>query len=162
MDVVVRGELCMHDAGTVRTAVTTLLNRGDVTAVNVDLTGLTLLDPAGAGVLVVAHRIAVNLRVALRLRAISAAAAEAMKLVGGADLLPGRHPIFKVLVRSSRRHGRARGTCPHGRRRQGREWHRTVRCGVLRPRGCPCRAGRPRREQAAHRRRAPADLSGRS
>ncbi|MCM4077950.1 hypothetical protein [Paractinoplanes hotanensis] len=53
---------------------------------------MTLLDPAGAGALVVAHRIAVNLRVALRLRAISAAEAEALRLVGAADLLPGPRP----------------------------------------------------------------------
>nr|WP_250033799.1 hypothetical protein [Actinoplanes maris] len=143
-----------------RSAVTAVLNRGDVTAVDLDLAGLTLLDPAAAGALVVVHRIAVNLRVALRLRAISVAAAEAMKLLGAADLLPGPSPatgvhrMVRVLVRSSRRPGEA----PPGHHHRRRERHRAARCGVLRPRGCRCRAGRPQRR--TDRRRAPALLSG--
>jgi hypothetical protein len=94
-----------------------------------------------------------------------------MKLVGAADLLPGPRPAIRVLMRSSRRHGEAPngtacGTCLHGRRHRGPERHRTLRCGVLRPRGCRCRAGRPgRRADRAggppvhRRRRAPAHPS---
>jgi anti-sigma B factor antagonist len=89
VDVIVRGELDMHHAAELRKAITDLLNRGDVTAINLDLTGLELLDATGAGTLIVAHRIAINVRVALRLWAVSAPAAQVLTLIGAADLLPG-------------------------------------------------------------------------
>jgi anti-anti-sigma factor len=90
--VAVCGELDMHDAPRFRMAVTTLLNRGDVTAINIDLADVTVLDATGAGILIVAHRIAINLRVTLRLCAVSAPAAEVLTLCGAADLLPRPDP----------------------------------------------------------------------
>jgi anti-sigma B factor antagonist len=86
--VIVRGDLDMHHAGIFRAAVTGLLNRGDVTDVELDLAAVEVLDATGAGTLIVAHRIAVNLRVVLRLRAVSAPAAEVLTLIGVAELLP--------------------------------------------------------------------------
>jgi anti-anti-sigma factor len=88
VDVIVRGELDMHDAPDLRSTVITLLHRGDVTAIDVDLAAVTVLDATGAGILVVAHRIAVNARVPLRLRRVSKTAAQVLTLCGAADLLP--------------------------------------------------------------------------
>ena len=88
VDVVVRGELDMHQAPHMRAVMTELLNRGDVIGINLDLSELTLLDAAGAGTVIVAHRIATNLRVALRLSAVSPIAARLLTLTGAGDLLP--------------------------------------------------------------------------
>lgn len=87
--VVVRGELDMHHAPDFRTTVTGVLNRGDVTAVELDLTAVEVIDAAGAGTVIVAHRIAINLRVAMRVCAASALTAQILILLGAADLLPG-------------------------------------------------------------------------
>jgi anti-sigma B factor antagonist len=90
--VALRGELDMHHAPYFREVVTALLNRGDITSIDLDLTAVEVLDATGAGTLIVAHRIAVNLRVALRIGAISAAATQVLILVGAADLLPKERP----------------------------------------------------------------------
>jgi anti-anti-sigma regulatory factor len=66
-----------------------VLNRGDVTAVELDLTAVEVIDAAGAGTVIVAHRIAINLRVAMRVCAASALTAQILILLGAADLLPG-------------------------------------------------------------------------
>lgn len=85
----VRGELDLAHAPSMRNATTTLLNRGDIIGVDLDLTGVTFIDATGAGTLIVAHRIATNVRVALRLAAVSAPVAQVMVLAGAGDLLPG-------------------------------------------------------------------------
>jgi anti-sigma B factor antagonist len=87
--VIVGGELDMHHAPTFRTVVTGVLNRGDVVAVELDLAAVEVLDAAGAGTVIVAHRIAINLRVSLRIRAASALVTQILTLLGAADLLPG-------------------------------------------------------------------------
>ncbi|MEU4221121.1 STAS domain-containing protein [Actinoplanes sp. NPDC026623] len=89
VDVVVRGELDMHHAPSFRSTVASVLNRGDVTAVELDLTAVEVLDAAGAGTVIVAHRIAINLRVSMRVCAASALATQILTLLGAADLLPG-------------------------------------------------------------------------
>jgi anti-sigma B factor antagonist len=90
VNVIVRGELDMHHASDFRAAVTNLLNRGDVTGIELDLAAVEVLDATGAGTLIVAHRIAVNVRVALRVCAVSAPAVQVLTLLGAADLLPGQ------------------------------------------------------------------------
>ncbi|MCA2217416.1 STAS domain-containing protein [Jidongwangia harbinensis] len=90
VDVSVRGELVMDHAPGLRSLLTALLNRGDVTGICLDLSGVTVIDAAGAGTLIVAHRIATNARVDLRLTAVSAPAAELLTLMASADLVPVR------------------------------------------------------------------------
>jgi anti-sigma B factor antagonist len=89
VDVIVRGALDMHHAPAFRTAVTGLLNRGDVTGIELDLAAVEMLDATGAGTLIVAHRIAVNVRVALRICSASAPVAQVLALLGAADLIHG-------------------------------------------------------------------------
>ena len=89
VDLLVRGELEMQHAPQLRESIMALLNRGDVTGVNLDLAAVTLLDATGAGAIIVAHRIATHLRVALRITAASAPVAQIMTLLGAAGLLPG-------------------------------------------------------------------------
>jgi anti-anti-sigma factor len=92
VDVTVRGELDMHHAPDFRAAITGLLNRGDVTGIELDLAAVEAVDATGAGTLIVVHRIAVNIRVALRVCAVSASAAHVLTLLGAADLLPAVRP----------------------------------------------------------------------
>ncbi|AGZ43935.1 anti-sigma factor antagonist [Actinoplanes friuliensis DSM 7358] len=84
----VHGELVMEEAPRLRNLLTALLNRGDVTAVELDLADVTFIDASGAGTLIVAHRIAANLRVDLRLSAVSAPTAQVLILMAAADLIP--------------------------------------------------------------------------
>ena len=88
VEVLVRGDLEMERAPRLREAILNLLQRGDVTRVNLDLTAVTLLDATGAGALIVAHRIATHRRVALHITAASAPVTQIMILVGAAGLLP--------------------------------------------------------------------------
>jgi anti-sigma B factor antagonist len=88
VDVVVRGALDMQHAPAFRAAVTALLNRGDITGIELDLAAVEVLDATGAGTLIVAHRIAVNVRVALRVCAVSAPVARVLTVLGAADLVP--------------------------------------------------------------------------
>ena len=90
VSVSVRGELVMADAPRLRGVLTSLLNRGDVTGLDLDLAGVTDIDATGAGTLIVAHRIAANVRVALRLIAVSPPTARVLALMACADLVP--HP----------------------------------------------------------------------
>jgi anti-anti-sigma factor len=92
VEVLVRGDLEMQHAPHLRESVLALLNRGDVTGVNLDLAAVTLLDATGAGAIIVVHRIATHRRVALRITAVSAAVAQIMSLVGAAALLPAQVP----------------------------------------------------------------------
>ena len=92
VDVSVRGDLDMVHAPTFWAAVTGLLNRGDVTGIRLDLTAVELLDATGAGTLIVAHRIAVNIRVVLRICAVSPSVERVLSLTGGGDLLPSTRP----------------------------------------------------------------------
>lgn len=92
VEVLVRGELEMQHAPELRESIMALLNRGDVTGVNLDLAAVTLLDATGAGAIIVAHRIATHLRVTLRITAVSAPVAQIMKLIGAAALLPALLP----------------------------------------------------------------------
>lgn len=88
VEVAVRGELEMRHAPQLRESLLALLNRGDVTRVNLDLGAVTLLDATGAGALIVTHRIATHRRVALRITAVSVAVVQILTLVGATDLLP--------------------------------------------------------------------------
>ena len=51
VDVVVRGALDMQHASAFRVAVTGLLNRGDITGIELDLAAVEVLDATGAGTL---------------------------------------------------------------------------------------------------------------
>jgi anti-sigma B factor antagonist len=88
VDMAVSGELDMHRAPQMRAALTAVLNRGDVTAINLDLSAVTVLDATGVGTIIVAHRIATNVRVDLRLTAVSPLAARLLSLTGAEALLP--------------------------------------------------------------------------
>ena len=88
VEVAIRGELEMGHAPQLRESLMALLNRGDVTGVNLDLAAVTLLDATGAGALIVTHRIATHRRVALRITAVSVVVVRILTLVGAADLLP--------------------------------------------------------------------------
>jgi anti-anti-sigma factor len=88
VEVVVRGDLGMQQAPRLRASILDLLHRGDVTGVRLDLAAVTVLDATGAGAIIVAHRIATNLRVTLRITAASAPVTQIMILVGAAELLP--------------------------------------------------------------------------
>jgi anti-anti-sigma factor len=88
VEVLVHGDLEMHHAPGLRASILDLLHRGDVTGIDLDLAAVTLLDATGAGALIVAHRIATNLRVALRITAASACVTQIMTLAGAAELLP--------------------------------------------------------------------------
>ena len=87
----VRGELDMLHAPSLRAAVTGLLNRGDVTAITLDIRGVTFIDSTGLGTVVVAHRIAAGVGVALRVTAASPAAARLTQFLG-ADVLAATRP----------------------------------------------------------------------
>ncbi|HEX8344909.1 MAG TPA: STAS domain-containing protein [Actinoplanes sp.] len=84
----VRGELDMHQAPQMRAAINAVLNRGDVTGVDLDLSAVTVLDATGVGTIIVAHRIATNVRVDLRLTAVSTIGARLLRLTGAEALLP--------------------------------------------------------------------------
>ena len=66
---VVRGGLDVTTTGTLRTALTALLNRGGLDTIGLDLRQVDLLDPAAVGTLVAAQRICRNIGVQLRLTA---------------------------------------------------------------------------------------------
>ena len=87
------GELDMHHAPDMRAAMTALLNRGDVIGINLDLSGLTLIDACGVGTIVVAHRIATNVRVNLRLTAVTPSTARVLRLTGAGELVPAARPV---------------------------------------------------------------------
>jgi anti-anti-sigma factor len=93
VDLTVRGELDMAHAAAFRAAVTGLLNRGDVTDIRLDLGEVFVLDATGAATLIVAHRIAFDVRVALRICAVSPSVNQILTLVGAADLLPAVRPV---------------------------------------------------------------------
>jgi anti-anti-sigma factor len=82
---VVRGELDMRQAPALRAAITALLNRGDLTAIDLDLSDVAFIDSTGLGTIVVGHRIAADLGVTLQVTASSLFAARLLSLVG-ADL----------------------------------------------------------------------------
>ena len=83
-----QGELVMEHAAKLRSVLTALLNRGDVTGINLDLANVTLIDATGAGTLIVAQRIAANLRVLLQLTAASPATIVVLTLMDATSLLP--------------------------------------------------------------------------
>jgi anti-anti-sigma factor len=85
VEVSVRGELDLEDAPSLRSLLTALLNRGDVTRIDLDLAGVTFVDATCAGTLIVAHRIAANVRVDLRLTAVSPPAAQVLAVMAAAD-----------------------------------------------------------------------------
>jgi anti-anti-sigma factor len=93
VSVSVRGELFMEDAPRLRSVLTSLLNRGDVTSLDLDLAEVTAIDATGAGTLIVAHRIAANVRVSLRLTAVSAPTARLLTLMACGDLVPVRYRV---------------------------------------------------------------------
>lgn len=88
--VAVRGELDTASAARFRAAITALLNNGKVRTVGLDLRGLTLVDSAGVGTLVVAHRICAQVGVRLHLVAVSPFAARVLGVAGVTDVFAGR------------------------------------------------------------------------
>ncbi|MGC9665545.1 STAS domain-containing protein [Planosporangium sp. 12N6] len=78
----VNGELDCATADQLRTAITALLNRGGLTAIGLDLRGLSFVDSTGIGTLVVAQRISHQVGVRLRLTAVSAFAARILGILG--------------------------------------------------------------------------------
>lgn len=85
--VVVRGEVDLLSAARLRATITELLNRGDVTIINLDIAGVTFLDSTGLGTLIVAHRISAVAGVTLRLTAVSPFAARLLTVTGAESLL---------------------------------------------------------------------------
>jgi anti-anti-sigma factor len=67
--VVVRGGLDVTTAGTLRAALTALLNSGGLDTLGLDLRQVDLLDPAAVGTLVAAQRICQHMGVRLRVTA---------------------------------------------------------------------------------------------
>jgi anti-anti-sigma factor len=90
--VLVYGELDCATADQFRAAITELLNRGDVTAIGLDLRGLEFIDSTGIGTLVVAQRISQQVGVRLRLTAVSAFAARILGVLG-VDVALGLPPM---------------------------------------------------------------------
>jgi anti-anti-sigma factor len=80
--VAVRGELDCATADQLRAAITTLINRGDITAIGLDLRGLDFIDSTGIGTLVVAQRISQQVGIRLRLTAVSAFATRILAVLG--------------------------------------------------------------------------------
>ncbi|GAA1805639.1 STAS domain-containing protein [Planosporangium flavigriseum] len=80
--VLVGGELDLATADQFRTAITAMLNRGDVHAIGVDLRELDFIDSTGVGTLVVAQRISAQVGVRFRLIAVSAFAARILRVLG--------------------------------------------------------------------------------
>src|SRR5258705_11365775 len=64
--VVVRGGLDVTTSGTLRAALTALLNSGGLDTIGLDLRQVDLLDPAAVGTLVAGHRICHEMGVQLR------------------------------------------------------------------------------------------------
>lgn len=91
--VAVRGELDTLHAPTLRSAITGLLNRGNVTAIKLDVTAVTSVDSIGLGTIVVAHRIAAALGVELRLIGPSPVAALSPALLGVAPASSSRTAV---------------------------------------------------------------------
>jgi anti-anti-sigma factor len=89
--VVVGGELDCATADQLRAALTTLLNRGDLHAIGLDLRGLDFIDSTGIGTLVVAQRISAQVGVRFRLTAVSAFATRVLGVLG-VDVLLGLPP----------------------------------------------------------------------
>jgi anti-anti-sigma factor len=83
----VRGELDLPHASMLRATITELLNRRDVTAINLDIAEVTFVDSAGLGTLIVAHRISAAAGVKLSLSAVSPFAARVLTVVGAEALL---------------------------------------------------------------------------
>jgi anti-anti-sigma factor len=73
--VVVRGGLDVATAGTLRAALTVLLNRGGLDTIGLDLRQVDLLAPAAVGTLVAAQRICQDMGVQLRVTAAGAVGA---------------------------------------------------------------------------------------
>lgn len=86
--VVVRGPLDLLRAPRLRATITALLNRGDVTDIDLDIAGVTSADASGLGTVIVAHRVAAAVGVDLRLAAVSPLAARLLPLLGAQDLVP--------------------------------------------------------------------------
>jgi anti-sigma B factor antagonist len=87
----VRGELTLVDAPALRDAITGVLNQGEVTTIDLDLGGLRFIDSAGAGTIVVAHRIAAGLGVRLRVTSVPPFAAALLDLLE-IDAAAGERP----------------------------------------------------------------------
>ena len=83
----VTGEVDSSSAPTLRARLDEVLDRGVVTDLTVDLTGVTFLDSAGLCVLAAVHRRAVRSDVRLRVVATSRAVIRPMQITGLYDLL---------------------------------------------------------------------------
>jgi anti-sigma B factor antagonist len=89
--VVVSGELDCATADQLRAALTELLNRGNISAIGLDLRRLDFIDATGIGTLVIAQRISAQIGVRFRLIAVSAFAAHVLGVLG-VDVMLGLPP----------------------------------------------------------------------
>lgn len=94
--VAVRGELDLRNAPALRAAITALLNRGDVTAIDLDLGAVTSADPSGLGTVIVAHRIAAGVGVGLRLTEVSPLTGRLLQLLGADELVPAQRRAERI------------------------------------------------------------------
>ena len=94
---VVRGELDIRQAPALRAAITALLNRGDVTAIDLDISDVTFIDSTGLGTIVVAHRIAKAHGVTLQITASTLFAPRLLSLVGADAVVPAPYRTETVL-----------------------------------------------------------------
>lgn len=94
--VAVRGELDLRHAPALRAAITALLNRGDVTAIDLDLSAVTAADPSGLGTVIVAHRIAAGVGVDLRLTEVSPLTGRLLRLLGADELVPAQRQAERI------------------------------------------------------------------
>lgn len=147
VDMTVRGELDMQHAPRMRAALTAVLNRGDVTRVDLDLAAVTVIDATGVGTIIVAHRIATNVRVDLRLTAVSALVADLLTRTGAVALLPARHPAQAAPPPATRYGARPVQPSQHSPPAPGRDGRPSVAVRaplVRRHREVELRAGRAR------------------
>jgi anti-sigma B factor antagonist len=93
----VRGELDIREAPALRAAMTALLNRGDVNAINLDISDVTFIDSTGLGTIVVAHRIAKAHGVTLQITASTLFAPRLLSLVGADAVVPAPYRTETVL-----------------------------------------------------------------
>ena len=89
--VVVCGKLDVIHANRLQTVITELLNRGDVTTIDLDINAVTFADSTGLGTVIVAQRIATAVGVNLRLSAADPVEAELVHLIRAGGAGPLRH-----------------------------------------------------------------------
>ena len=89
--VVVCGKLDVVRPDRLQAVITAPLNRGDVTAIHLDITGVTCADSTGLGTAIVAHRLATAVGVSLSFSATGPLESELINLIGAEAPLRVRH-----------------------------------------------------------------------